>query len=74
MWPPKQSLRGDIPGLRSDLKRCGGSEAAALDVYECRRTAFKLAVAYLGGTLTGHPTDGDRSAAERPMLRRSTSQ
>ena len=60
-WPPRrrQGLRNDIPGLRSDLMRCGG-----VDNDQCHGIAFTLGVAYLGGNLFGHRDDGDRSAEE----------
>ena len=59
-WPSQRSLRGDIPGLRSDLKRCGGS----LECVQCQKIAFRLGVALLGGTLSGHSDDGERDDAE----------
>eukprot|EP00316_Scyphosphaera_apsteinii_P005945 CAMPEP_0119300346 /NCGR_PEP_ID=MMETSP1333-20130426/2290_1 /TAXON_ID=418940 /ORGANISM="Scyphosphaera apsteinii, Strain RCC1455" /LENGTH=278 /DNA_ID=CAMNT_0007302073 /DNA_START=51 /DNA_END=887 /DNA_ORIENTATION=- len=58
-WPPQKFLLGDIPGLRSDPKRCGG-----LGRGECDRVAFRLAVAYLGGSLVGHQEDGGRATHE----------
>ena len=61
-WPPRRSeaLRGDIAGLRSDLKRCGG-----VDNGECHQLAFRLAVTYLGSTMGGsHLADGDRDPHE----------
>ena len=60
-WPPRaqQGLKGDIPGLESDLKRCGGIEND-----DCQRIAFRLGIAFLGGTLFGHRSDGDREEEE----------
>ena len=60
-WPPpsQSGLKGDIPGLQSDLKRCGG-----IDNQDCQRIAFRLGIAFLGGTLFGHRNDGDRADEE----------
>lgn len=64
-WPPARDsgLRGDIKGLQSDLKRCG-SGGDPLDNGECHDIVFKLGVAYLGGTIFGHPQDGERASNE----------
>ena len=59
-WPSQKSLHGDIPGLRSDLKRCGGD----VQCPQCQHVAFRLGVALLGGALFGHTEDGDRDQAE----------
>lgn len=59
-WPRQRSLRGDIAGLRSDVKRCGGS----VDSPQCQKVAFRLGVALLGGSLFGHEEDGERLEAE----------
>ena len=56
-WPPPASRHGaeEIPSLRQQLERCGGTNAS-----RCHHLGTALATALLGGVLFGH------SATEEP--------